>query len=294
MDKDIVIEGSKNRPVRIKVYNPKKTEAVMIIVHGMQEHSGRYEAIAKSFNENNIAVWTSDLRGHGANILSRPGEDDGDIFLNIVEDQKAIVCKAKKDYPDVPVVVLGHSYGSFVTQRLIKDRVPADKFILSGSTYMKGILYSLGLAVAKISRVFKGLDADAKMIENMGVRGYGKKFDGGNWLSRDNAVWEKYNQDKNCGQIFPVSFYLSMFSCIPKNYDKLKNSVGYAPKILVLSGDNDPVSGNGKGVKKLVGCYADAGFDVKMKLYAGGRHEMLNEINKDEVVEDIADFIKNY
>lgn len=292
MVKDYIFDVN-STPIRMKLYMVENPKAVMVIVHGMQEHSGRYDEVAKEFNKSNIAVVTSDLRGHGDNISYAPGLDKGNIFLNIVADQRAIIEKVKEIYPNVPVVVLGHSYGSFVTQRLIRDRVNVDKFILSGSSYMKGAIISAGGMVAGISRVFKGREKPANMIEAMSIKGYGKGFEDGNWLSRDVSVWEKYKQDPKCGQVFPVAFYQSMFSELPKNYKKLKNSVGYKPTIFILSGDNDPVGGFSKGVKKLYKTYKNVGFNVSMKLYEGGRHEMLNEINKDEVITDIKNFILN-
>jgi len=291
MVKDYVFEH-KNYPIRIKVYGVKEPCAVIVIIHGMQEHSGRYDSVAKELNAKSIAVITSDLRGHGDNISLAPGLDKGDIFLNIVTDQKAIIEKARELYPNVPLVVLGHSYGSFITQRLIKERVDVDKFILSGSSYMKGIVVSAGRMVAGISRFFKGRESDAKLIEAMSIRSYGKTFENGNWLTRDNVVWEKYTEDPKCANVFPVAFYASMFKQLPKNYAKLKNVVGYKPEILLLSGDKDPVGNFSKGVKKLFNVYNNAGFDVMLKLYKGGRHEVLNEINRDEVIEDIIDFIR--
>ena len=292
MIKDFVTTGSLGRPVRKKVYVPENPEAVVVVIHGMQEHSGRYDNFAKIMMESNIAVFTSDLRGHGSNIDGRPGLDEGNIFLNIVEDQKAIIKKAREHFPSAKIVVLGHSYGSFVTQRLIRDRVEADKFILSGSSFMKGALISMGGLVANLSRIFKGREADANLVEALSIRGYGKKFENGNWLSRDEKVWDDYNRDPLCGQVFPVAFYQSMFKELPKNYKKLKNSVGYAPKILVMSGTDDPVGNFSRGVKKLSNVYKASGYDTEVKLYDGGRHEMLNEINKDEVINDIIEFIR--
>lgn len=288
MVKDYVFDGN-SKPIRMKIYEADNAKAVMLIVHGMQEHSGRYENVANEFNAFNVTVVTSDLRGHGGNISLAPGLDEGDIFLNIVDDQKAIIGKLKNIYPNLPIVVLGHSYGSFVTQRLIRDRVDVKKFILSGSSYMKGAIVSAGRLLACISRIFKGRSADAKLIEAVSIKGYGKSFENGNWLTRDERVWEKYNADEMCGQVFPVAFYASMFKQLPKNYKKLKNSVGYRPSIFILAGDQDPVGNFSKGVKKLYNVYKSAGFDVEMKLYAGGRHEMLNEINRDEVIHDIVE-----
>ena len=90
-----------------------------------------------------------------------------------------------------------------------------------------------------------------------------------------------------------MAFYGSMFKELPKNYSKLKNAVGYRPHIVLLAGDNDPVGAFGKGVKKLADAYVKAGFVVDLMLYEGGRHEMHNEINKDEVFEFIVKEILN-
>ena len=291
MIKDFVFDGTNNSPIRFKLYSAEKPRAVLVVIHGMQEHSGRYNEFALKMVEQNISVITSDLRGHGDNIQFAPGLDEGSIYLNIVQDQKDIINKAREVVPNVPVVVLGHSYGSFVTQRLIRDRVNVDKFILSGSSYMKGAIVSLGLGVAKLTKLFKGREKPAIMIENMSIKGYGKKFENGNWLSRDEEVWNEYREDNKCGQTFPVAFYESMFTELPKNYSNLKNSVGYRPTIFILSGDNDPVGNFGKGVNKLASVYEKAGFDVSTRLYEGGRHEMLNEINKSDVIKDIVEYI---
>ena len=293
MKKDYVVESKDKKYVRFSLNAPESVDAVVLVIHGMQEHSGRYQEFSAKLNQKNIAVAVSDLRGHGTNMEFAPGLDEGNIYSNIVNDQKAIIKKLRELYGDKKLVVFGHSYGSFVTQRLIKDRVKVDKFILSGSSYMKGIVVSAGAVVAGISRVFKGRNAEAKMIENMSIKGYGKKFEGGNWLTRDDSVWEKYKKDEMCGQPFPVAFYQSMFHELPKNYSGLKNSVGYKPNIVLLAGDNDPVGEFGKGVKKLAKVYDNAGFEVSVMLYPGGRHEMHNEINKEEVFDFIVNEVLN-
>lgn len=293
MKKDYVIDGKDGKPIRFSIFQPNQVDAVVVVIHGMQEHSGRYVEFASRLNDKNIAVILSDLRGHGTNMEYGAGLDAGNIYQNIVDDQKAIINKIDELYPDKRKVVFGHSYGSFVTQRLIKDRVNVDKFVLSGSGYMKGPIISAGALVAGVSRVFKGREAEAKMIENMSIKGYGKGFPDGNWLSRDEKVWENYKLDQLCGKAFPVAFYQSMFKELPKNYSKLKNSVGYRPNIVLIAGEDDPVGNFGKGVKKLAEVYKNAGFKVQVMLYAGGRHEMHNETNKDEVYNYITDTILN-
>lgn len=294
MKTDYVVSGSLNRPIRFSEYKADNEICKLIIIHGMQEHSGRYEETAKSFNDKNISVITFDLRGHGSNQPVRAGYDDGDIYLNIVADCKAIIAKVVEMAGDKKVFVLGHSFGSFVTQRLIKDRVKGVAgYVLSGSTKFCGVVPAFGRVVARLQKIFKGGKSDAKLIEKLSFGAYSKGFEDGNWLTRDNDVWEKYQADPLCGQVFPVSFYYSMFKNVPKNYSRLKNKVGYCPNILVLSGTKDPVGGYTNGVKKLYNVYASAGFNANIKLFDDCRHECLNELNKAEVIGTVVEYIRS-
>ena len=123
--------------------------------------------------------------------------------------------------------------------------------------------------------------------------GFKKKFkkEDGNWLSRDPEVWDKYLVDELCGNSFPVSFYKSLFTSAPKSYKNLA-VVDESTPILLIVGDNDPVSNGGKSVKKLYKLYTKHWLNVQLKVYGGARHELLNETNKDEVLKDIIKFIE--
>ena len=289
---EYVFEGSGGRMLRCYQSEVENPSAVVVVVHGMQEHALRYEWFAMKLKENNIAMFISDLRGHGKNIVeNKPGLDGGDIYEGIVEDYKIFISKMKEKYPKAKLVLFGHSYGSFVVQRFVRDYPSiADKFVICGSSYMNTLLVKSARVIAGLSRLFKGREADAKLVEALSIRSYGKGFDGGNWLSRDESVWERYNKDPLCGKVFPVAFYQSMFKNLPKNYKGLKKHKKCAP-ILLIAGDNDPVGAMGKGVKKLYDVYKKAGLDVKLKLYEGARHELLNETNKMEVFGDILEWV---
>ncbi len=271
----------------------KAPKGVVLIIHGMQEHALRYKKFCKALNSNGLIVFTSDLRGHGKNMhLARPGYSEGNIFAEIVLDHIEYIKKLKADYPKFPLFVFGHSFGSFIAQRLIVecDNL-VDKFILCGSAYTASLKFKAGLQLALMSEFFKGRDATAKLVEKCSIKGYGKRFKGGNWLSRDYTVWEDYKHDLLCGLPFPVSFYTAFFSGAINNYKRLA-VVDESTPILLIAGTDDPVGDKGKSVKKLYKVYKKHWLNVKLKLYAGARHELLNETNSYEVIHDILSFIE--
>ena len=266
----------------------KEPKAVVQIIHGMQEHAKRYIPFMEFLQSNGFTVFASDLRGHVENIEEIPGYSDGDIFQEIVKDQIEITKYLKEKY-NLPVYIFGHSFGSFITQYYIENSNNiASKAVICGSTYTKSPLYTFGKIFAKLTCIFKGKKHEAKFIENMSLKGYGKKFEDGNWLSRDKENWERYKADKFCGQPFPANFYLSMFKNMGKNYKSIKN---IKIPLLIISGTQDPVSGkNARGAEKLYKTYKEDNLDVSLILYDRARHELLNETNKDEVYRDILEF----
>lgn len=272
----------------------EKPKGVVQIIHGMQEHAKRYDDFAKYLNEQGLIVFASDLRGHGqtAIINNLPfGYSDGDIFWEIVQDQIIITDYLKQKF-NLPISIFGHSFGSMIAQRyMVENGFKIKNIVICGSAYTNSMQFKMGYQVAKICRAFKGKKAEAKLIEKMSLKGYGKKFKNGNWLSRDEKNWEKYNADELCGKPFPNNFYWSFFKNARKNYKNLNNIPYYLP-ILLVAGTNDPVSGK-NGMVKLFFTYGKAKKRVYLKTYLDARHEILNEINKDEVYKDISYFILN-
>lgn len=270
----------------------EKPVGVVQIIHGMQEHAKRYNDFANYLNELGLIVFASDLRGHGqtAIINNLPfGYSDGDIFMEIVQDQIIITDYLIKKY-NLPVSILGHSFGSMIAQRyMVENAFKIKNIVICGSTYTNSMQFKAGYIVAKLCRAFKGKKADANLIEKMSLKKYGKNFKNGNWLSRDEKNWERYNNDELCGKTFPNNFYWSFFKNARHNYKNLKNIPYYLP-ILLIGGSNDPV-GKGHGMSKLFLTYGKAKKRVYFKTFLDARHEILNEVNKDEVYKDIAYFL---
>ncbi len=265
---------------------------VIQFIHGMQEHGGRYADTCKYFNSKGFICLVSDLRGHGktANGIENLGKSDGDIFEETVQDQIVISEYLVKKYKKLPLFVFGHSYGSFITQKYIQVCHLAKKAVICGTTDGDNAIMKMGRIIAWFTKQKNGKHGKATMIENMSFKSYAKGFKNGNWLSRDEKVWQKYQEDEYCGTPFPVSFYSSLF----KNMGKLNKGIKDIDKdldILLIYGDEDPVGSKGKEVVKLYRKYLKNNKKVQILDYDGARHELLNETNKHEVLTNVYHFL---
>lgn len=270
----------------------KNAQGVVQIIHGMQEYSLRYVDFAKYLNSFGYIVFISDLRGHGANIKEDdiPGHSDNDISIENLEDQKIISEYLKNKY-NLPLTILGHSYGSFIAQRYLGTCDIADKVILSGSAYSNTFLNKMGKFISNFISLFNKSSKPAKLVSKLSVGGYGKGYPNGNWLSRDDEVYKKYQEDSLCGQQFPLSFFNSMLKLITTNH-KFYDKINKKTPILLIGGSKDPVSSKSKYLKRLFYEFKKRGLNVDLIIYPEGRHEMLNEINKLDVYSDILKFIQ--
>lgn len=292
--KNIKLDGFNNLKLNCYVFEPQnKPIACVQIIHGMQEHGLRYAKFANLLAEKGYVVFVSDLRGHGQSTLenNKFGFGEKDIFAEIVEDQ-TIICKYLQKTYGVPIYVFGHSFGSFITQRFMQVCNIPQKFVVCGSSFGGNILYKFANMLAKIMVMFGQKNKPAKAIENMSLNAYAKKFENGNWLTRNQEIFEAYQADPLCGVSFPVSFYHSMFKhlvVLNKNVKHIPNSA----QILLIAGDKDPVGNNGKDIKKLYNFYVKNKKNVQFKIYENARHELLNETNCDEVFADVLAFFQN-
>lgn len=294
--KEYKMLGYKGRELTVYESEVVGAKNIVVLIHGMQEHAKRYEWFSGELEYNGIAFFAADLRGHGKNITLKPGLDDGNIFANIVEDYLIFIENLKKKYVGAKIILMGHSFGSFVAQRFVRDfQDKVDKIILCGSNFMNNFLMKAAGVVASINKLLTGRKKDAKLLESLSIRSYGKGYPDGNWLTRDENIWAEYKKDPLCGQVFPVAFYHSMSKEVVKNYKGLKRWNNLAEKkvpIFIIAGDDDPVGEKGKGVTRLYEEYDKNDLIVDIKLYDGARHELLNELNKKEVVQDILNFIR--
>lgn len=267
----------------------------VVIVHGMAEHADRYDDFAKRLNREGYVVLADNHRGHKFNPDGERGIVAPDSFENSVRDIKSVVDYAKQTY-GVEVALLGHSYGSFLSQRYLE--LYADTVvccILSGTAYMKGALVGMGKAIAGLQRFFVGGEKTGKLIDKMSFGAYNKPFESQGqrfaWLSRDREKVAEYEADEYCGYPLSIDYYYYFFRSVQNMYSDAVKSVPADLPILIAIGSDDPVSNKGVLAEKLYKFYLQNGLNAELKVYPGARHEILNEINRAEVYNDFVAFI---
>ena len=283
----------------VDVSTPSK--GIVQISHGMAEWAYRYNAFAKSLNQAGYIVYANDHRGHG---LTAPKKEDIGYIPNnngfecMVEDMRELNEFIKKEHPHLPIVLFGHSMGSFLSQRFIQlYGSNIQGLILSGSNGKQGSIINLGIMLAYIEMKVKGRKHKSALLNKLTFEGYNRAFAPNRtifvWLSRDDRQVDLYIEDPYCGGVFTSSFYYDFLKGL-KLITKKRN-LKTIPKdlpIFIFSGSMDPVGFFGKGVENLVNMYKSVGVsNVSYKIYPGGRHEMLNELNRDEVIGDVITWI---
>lgn len=278
--------------------NPENIKGIFQIVHGMAEHTDRYEDFAKFLTTIGFAVYASDHVGHGRSIKSDDdlgyfGEENG--WKAFINDAHSVTLRAKKEFPGVPVVLFGHSMGSFVARCYISQYADdIDAAIIcgtSGPNPAAGMGIFLANTVAKI----KGSKHRSKLINSVAFGTYNKRSaqkddNGFGWLSTDREVVKKYNNDPLCGYLFTAKGFTDLFNVLD-NASK-KECFEKTPKnlpIYLIAGKEDPVGSYGPGVEKVYNEYIRTGHKkVTIKLYDRMRHEILNEFGKEEVYVNVA------
>lgn len=280
-----------------KVLIPK---AVVQIFHGMAEHGARYDCFARFLNSEGFIVYADDHRGHGKTSggLKELGYIGEDGFNNIVEDEHIISKLIKEKHGDLPIILFGHSFGSFIGQEyIIRYGNEISGVIMSGSAARTGPEVLVGRVIAYIEKSIYGDKKKSKLIDHLCFGNNNKKIPHNKykfeWLSTDLEEVKRYERDPLCGTLFTAGFFYYFFKGLSKLYKK--HRLAKIPKelpILIISGEEDPVGNYGALVKKLHKKYIDAGINnVKLKLYSAKRHELLNETNRDEVFSDVLSWI---
>lgn len=276
----------------------KDVRAVISIVHGMAEHTDRYIDIARYLAEKGFAVFMHDHAGHGKSIS---GEDDLGFFgekdgsKNITIDVKSVVEIAKKEYPDVPVIVWGHSMGSFVTRKFIADFPGECNGAVICGTSGANPAAGAGIAIANLIITLLGSRYRSGMLDTMAFGAYNKKFDkvtGFEWLSENEENVSTYVADKLCGYRFTSAGFRDLFTLLADVSSKeWFSKVPSDLPLFLISGDMDPVGNYGKGVTQVYDkLKATNHKNVSIKLYKNLRHEIHNEKCSAAVLDDIIEF----
>ena len=301
MRSDVYFESCGIGNIRAGIWMPAgEPVAVVQILHGIAEHIERYETFARYLNERGMLVVAADHMGHGKSI----GRDGIQGYFHggwfaAVKDAYQLLQETRKQYPDVPYILFGHSMGSFIA-RTILVKYPDSGIsgaILCGTGWQSSALLKVAIPMCNYVCKKDGEKNSSRMLQKLMFGSYNNRVEHvrteNDWLTRDSRIVDAYNADPLCGFAATAGLYRDMLSGIRyiQQIQSLKEMRKDLP-VFFIAGGEDPVGGYGKTVIQTVKAFKNAGMtDVSCKLYPLCRHEILNEINKDEVFGDISKWI---
>lgn len=291
--------------VHAALWQPEgEARAVVQLVHGISEYIGRYDGFARFLAEHGVAVVGHDHLGHGLTATGR--EEYGYLapkggWQHLVSDVHTLRARAGDWFPGLPYVLFGHSMGSFVVRTYLIDRPgDVDGAILSGTGQEAAPLVFFGKALSGLMCLFGRGRKVSPLLTKLSLGAYNNQFrperTPSDWISRDTAVVDSYAADPLCRFVPTVGMFHDMTGGLQSiaRQGSLRQMDPATP-VLFVSGDADPVGANGKGVEKVAAWFRAAGLvDVTVKLYPGGRHEMLNETNRGEVYADVLAWLSRH
>lgn len=293
----LTFKGKANREIHYRQWLPEgDIKGTVQLVHGMVEHMDRYDGFAEFLNSNGYAVYGHDHRGHGLT-----GTINGQVYFEenagwevVMSDVIRLSEIIEADH-DVPHFLLGHSMGSYMTRGVLLQKSDYKGVILTGSGFISGIERVLFSTLLSFNLGGKGNDKPNEVLNSLlfgrsndNFKPVRTEFD---WLSKDEKNVDAYIEDPLCGQIPTTGFYKDLFKGITLACDsrKIKRIRKDIP-LLVLTGADDPVAGENS--RKASEMYKTHLSLVEFKAYIDCRHEILNEFNKEEIYQDIVDWIE--
>ncbi len=274
-----------------------KPVCILQVIHGMAEYIERYEEFAQVMAEKGILVTGEDHLGHGKSV----GENgtygyfcERDAVTVVVRDSHRLKKMVQEQYPGVPYFILGHSMGSFILRNyLCRYGTGIHAAVIVGTGMQPKPLLMMGKAVAAVQKVFTGSKHPSGLLNALSFGSYNKRIPNEktmmDWLTKDEKIVDAYLEDPLCGFTFTVNGFQTLLELVSRLYKR--ENLEKMPKelpVLFVAGEADPVGDYGKGVKRAYRSFIDAGMkNVKMKLYENDRHELLNEMDREQVYEDI-------
>ncbi len=276
---------------------------IVQIAHGIAEHVERYDGFAAFLADSGFLVVANDHLGHGQSIT---GEDDLGFFAEhggwelAVGDMRKLYEITHEEFPALPYFLFGHSMGSFLARTyIIKYPAGLAGAIICGTGQQSSLIVAGGKLLGTMECRRNGTRFKSEKLNKLAFGSYNAGFDEHrtdyDWLSRDNAIVDKYIEDPLCGFIPCAGLFTDMMGGIQyigakKNIDRMDKTL----PVFFIAGSKDPVGENGKGVTRVYNSFRSAGMqDVTMKLYPDCRHEILNELNKDEVMGDVLNWLQS-
>jgi alpha-beta hydrolase superfamily lysophospholipase len=292
------------------------TRAAVHLVHGMAEHAGRYVAFAGKLAEKGFELWAADQRGHGKTAdptVNDPGKGgllghtcDGNGFFRVVRDIAVINAHIAENRKNVPLFIMGHSWGSFLVQGFIEGLGPSAKAagiagaVLSGTRGPGSPEVVLGAPFLKLVAALSGERQVSQLAHMMAFGAYNRPFRPNrtafDWISRDEEIVDAYAADPLCGQICSSGFFRDMTAGLAAIHRK--KAIRMIPSdlsVYVFCGSVDPVGSMGSGPGRLINAYCAAGIgDLELVIYPEARHETLNETNREEVYENLLNWLSRH
>jgi alpha-beta hydrolase superfamily lysophospholipase len=276
---------------------PTPPRAAIQIVHGLAEHSGRYARFATALNREGFAVYAADLPGHGRTArapdeLGHFADDHG--WRLCLQSIRAVHADMRERHPQVPLALLGHSMGSFLAQDyVIHHGRDLSACIMSAPTGNPGITRTIALALVRTEAAWGGPRVTSRVAEQLSFTNFNRRFKPArtpfDWLSRDPDEVDRYIGDPRCGFKQSAQLWIDLLTAAGRLREKARLArIPKALPMLLIGGDDDPVTDGEKGPRALEEAYRLAGLaDVSVRIYPGARHELLNETCREEVTTDI-------
>lgn len=299
---DIEWYSGSGRRVAYRRWLVPSPRLVIHLVHGMSEHSGCYDDVARHLNDAGFSVFAHDHCCHGENVpVAELGVvSESQTWSHILWDMYSINTLIREACPETPVAVLGHSMGSFIAQRFAQQHPDCvDFLLLEGSSFEPRWLTFAARYIAAIECARQGEKGKSRVLHALTFGGFNRSiknprtdFD---WVSRDTAFVDAYVDDPRCGFQVSNAFWRDMFRFLHVLYSReaLAEFRVDLP-VYLFAGDRDPVGHNGKGVQKLAVWLSTRLSKVTVKLYPQARHDVLHEINRQEVIEDVVAWLAHH
>lgn len=300
MMEEVKLPASDRTMLYVHCWQAEQPKAVVLLAHGMTEHAMRYDRFGQFLSQNHISLYCHDQRGHGKTGGMQLGHLRKGVEWNMMINDLFTIKKKLIDIEtDCPVYLMGHSMGSFLVRRTVQLRPSMfDGLILSGTGDGQGLAGKAAVKIAGAACLLTGQETYSKRLQklmfgsfNKGIVNPKSEYD---WLTCDQTELERYLSDSQCGFTCTNGFYHELLQGIqlandPKNIASMRKEM----PVYLFSGDCDPVGNRGKGVRHVQQLLEQAGMqDVTVRLYAGGRHEMLNEINRDAVMAELLQWLE--
>ncbi len=280
---------------------PQKPVAILQIVHGMAEYIDRYEEFATDMAKRGFLVVGNDHLGHGQSVPTGGTEGyfcENDPATVVVRDVHRLKKMTQSLYHGVPYFIMGHSMGSFITRNyLCKYGSGIDGAIILGTGMQPKSVLMASKAATAVQKAFCGSKHVSRFLDKNVFGNYNKRIENArtsvDWLTKDAGKIDAYLEDPRCGFVFTVNGFQTLFELIWRLYKK--ENLANMPKalpVMFAAGTDDPVGGYFKGVQKAVDSFIQAGMqDVTVKKYETDRHELLNETDREQIIEDIYQWI---